>query len=230
MASVSPIKFRCFRCQKLLGVSRSKVGTVVACPQCAAELIVPEPADAAPTVPTTPSASSSDIKRISASQVEPGVVPWDRPPEPESGLQFPAVVTEPLTLRPDPPAYFKTNSRPAVETKPRPAPAPPLPEPAPLPQIQTVPASEAVSFPIIAPEPASIRDEPVARLAPSLSRDVSPRRNDVILPRTAVVLGSFLVLLGMVFAFATGLLLGRFVWAPGVRVASPMAPVVEPAR
>src|SRR3954454_10689258 len=44
MAGV-PIKFRCFQCNQLLGVSRSKAGSIVACPKCATELIVPAPDD-----------------------------------------------------------------------------------------------------------------------------------------------------------------------------------------
>ncbi|MBX6313707.1 MAG: hypothetical protein IRY99_12425, partial [Isosphaeraceae bacterium] len=39
-----PIKFRCFQCSTLLRVSASKAGTVVACPKCSVELIVPDPA------------------------------------------------------------------------------------------------------------------------------------------------------------------------------------------
>src|SRR3954464_1402489 len=44
MAGV-PIKFRCFQCNQLLGVSRSKAGSVVSCPKCATELIIPAPDD-----------------------------------------------------------------------------------------------------------------------------------------------------------------------------------------
>jgi len=39
--SEEPIKFRCYRCNKLLGVPARKVGSTVACPQCKAELQVP---------------------------------------------------------------------------------------------------------------------------------------------------------------------------------------------
>ena len=39
-------KFRCPECQKLLGVSPRKVGRLIHCPQCGAELIVPSIDDA----------------------------------------------------------------------------------------------------------------------------------------------------------------------------------------
>lgn len=38
-----PIKFRCVHCNKLLGIARRKAGTVVECPQCTQQLIVPTP-------------------------------------------------------------------------------------------------------------------------------------------------------------------------------------------
>ncbi len=39
-----PIKFRCYRCGKLLGASPRKAGSVVECPRCRAEIQVPAPA------------------------------------------------------------------------------------------------------------------------------------------------------------------------------------------
>jgi|GEM_PF-1041566 len=37
------LRFRCYRCNQLLGVSSRKAGTVISCPRCAAELKVPRP-------------------------------------------------------------------------------------------------------------------------------------------------------------------------------------------
>ena len=114
MASASPIKFRCFECSKLLGVSRSKVGMVVSCPQCGADLIVPDPAEPS-TEPNPPEPRPSP----SSSRIEPVVVPWDAPPVPEPTVGaipsaepvFPAIQTEPLSLRPDPPARTRSAAR-----------------------------------------------------------------------------------------------------------------------
>src|SRR4051812_14471549 len=54
----NPIKFRCYQCNQLLGVSRSKVGLTVSCPKCAADLIVPDP-DEGPESSSPPSALES---------------------------------------------------------------------------------------------------------------------------------------------------------------------------
>src|SRR4051794_28145012 len=42
-----PIRFRCAYCNQLMGIGRRKAGTVIRCPRCAGELIVPAP-DGAP--------------------------------------------------------------------------------------------------------------------------------------------------------------------------------------
>lgn len=38
-----PIKFRCYRCGKLLGAAARRAGSVVSCPQCGSEIEVPAP-------------------------------------------------------------------------------------------------------------------------------------------------------------------------------------------
>lgn len=42
-----PVRFRCAYCNQLLGIARRKAGTVVRCPTCAGQVIVP-PQDIAP--------------------------------------------------------------------------------------------------------------------------------------------------------------------------------------
>src|SRR5437899_2430519 len=37
-----PIRFRCAYCNQLLGIARRKSGTVVRCPTCAGQLVVPD--------------------------------------------------------------------------------------------------------------------------------------------------------------------------------------------
>ena len=38
-----PIRFRCAYCNQLMGISRRKAGTVVRCPTCAGQVVVPDP-------------------------------------------------------------------------------------------------------------------------------------------------------------------------------------------
>lgn len=37
-----PIRFRCAYCDQLMGISRRKVGTVVRCPKCSGQVVVPD--------------------------------------------------------------------------------------------------------------------------------------------------------------------------------------------
>jgi DNA-directed RNA polymerase subunit RPC12/RpoP len=41
MTTVERLKIRCYRCNQLLAVSPTKAGTVVACPKCKADLLIP---------------------------------------------------------------------------------------------------------------------------------------------------------------------------------------------
>jgi hypothetical protein len=52
-----PIRFRCAYCNKLLGIAKRKAGTVVRCPGCSGQVVVPTLAEAGlaaagPTAPT----------------------------------------------------------------------------------------------------------------------------------------------------------------------------------
>jgi DNA-directed RNA polymerase subunit RPC12/RpoP len=42
-----PIRFRCAYCNQLMGIARRKAGSVVRCPTCAGQVIVPVPANSA---------------------------------------------------------------------------------------------------------------------------------------------------------------------------------------
>jgi hypothetical protein len=43
-----PIRFRCAYCNQLMGISRRKAGTVVRCPTCSGQVVVPNPDTEAP--------------------------------------------------------------------------------------------------------------------------------------------------------------------------------------
>src|SRR5262245_42338757 len=38
-----PIRFRCAYCNQLMGIARRKAGTIIRCPKCAGQVIVPSP-------------------------------------------------------------------------------------------------------------------------------------------------------------------------------------------
>jgi hypothetical protein len=60
-----PIRFRCAYCNQLLGIARRKVGTVVRCPTCAGQVVVPdrdaEGLDKADDVPEQPLFERNDF-------------------------------------------------------------------------------------------------------------------------------------------------------------------------
>ena len=51
-----PIRFRCAYCNQLLGIARRKAGTVVRCPTCSGQVIVPaeQPEEGRPALPHAP--------------------------------------------------------------------------------------------------------------------------------------------------------------------------------
>src|SRR2546421_3288305 len=48
-----PIRFRCAYCNQLMGIARRKAGTVVRCPTCSGQVVVPDPGTAAEAGPAT---------------------------------------------------------------------------------------------------------------------------------------------------------------------------------
>jgi hypothetical protein len=182
-------KFRCYQCQKLIGAPASKFGKVVKCPTCKVELIVPLPeGEQPPPEPEDPDAFRPEEFGIhlEAERLS--------PPKPASTTSS---VLEPVG--PDPIAFLKTVAEvPPPETsepyEPKDSPDEPndldaLPEPKPEP---LVPRG---------------RTRSVAARTEAL-----PRARDVVLPRTAAVAYSLIGLLGLGFAFISGLLLGHFLW------------------
>ena len=223
-----PIRFRCFQCNKLLGVSRSKAGLVVACPQCSAELVVPEPVETASPPPSPTPKPTETTKSSSSSRIEPVVVLWDASPSADDSAHaaqaFPAVQLEPVSLRAEPAARPRPAARPAKASSRDDAEAVDVAAAMAMAVPRAViasPPAEQVVLPVLAVESPSLREEPAARGGPARSsgRERSVRRDDVVMPRTALILWSILVLLALVFAFAAGLLAGRFLWARGVVVA-----------
>jgi hypothetical protein len=209
----NPIKFRCYKCNQLLGVSRSKLGTVVACPKCATELQVPDPEDASASPPGSSSPAPAPIPETTSaflSALEAGLpvegsdsrVEIELEPEPE------------LVLEPEPEAEPEPIPRIPPTRAPEPLPPPVLPEPELVPVRSPAQEFGAARNSVRPPAPveplvAGIRVEP-----PSLVSERTPvvRSRDLVLPRAVVAFWSLFVLLALILAFLAGLLSGHYVW------------------
>ena len=88
-----PIRFRCAYCNQLLGISRRKAGTVVRCPSCAGQVVVPtleeagmeekeEPA--APGTAASPLFEGNELDKLleGAAGDQPSALPNAPPPRP----------------------------------------------------------------------------------------------------------------------------------------------------
>ena len=225
MAS-APIKFRCFRCNQLMGVSRSKAGAVVACPKCQVELVVPDPEESPANLGMSNPSSSNDGGvslvlldiRPEDIRAEPGHWVHSAEPSPLDAAPAPfEPFQQPITM-PQVAVAFEAY-QPVAEVAHGPAPLPAEP-----PQAQPPPQRIATpplppSRPVIAPQPANF-----APVLPTIQIDDSPgvvrsqrivpqlRSRDLVLPRSVVASWSLFVLCALALAFAAGLLAGHFVW------------------
>jgi hypothetical protein len=138
-----PIRFRCAYCNQLMGIARRKAGTVVSCPNCAGQVVVPGDDDAPPP-PMVPAPS-----------------PSPRATAPEKTENEPA-----LFERGDFDELFrkKAGSPPAPAPPPVHAPAPPASLPMPMKGSAAVPAAppapaataERFNFDLNRPQPQGI--------------------------------------------------------------------------
>lgn len=181
-----PIRFRCVYCEQLLGIARRKAGTVVKCPNCAGQLIVPPEDDAnvgdreGQTAAVTAKESSGSRKPAKAAVGSPE-------PAGEGGLLF---------ERSD----FDDLLRPAIERHQPERPAPrPKPTPAEEPPIDLADASADV----VLPSPASPFAAPI--IAP---KQAPPPRPGILLTPLRATLLCVVFVLAIAFAFGGGILLG----------------------
>jgi hypothetical protein len=229
-----PIKFRCYQCNQLLGVSRSKAGKAVNCPKCGTGLVVPDAGEvpAASVGPATGEATPAFLADLDAGlPIElADIRPEDIRVQSEEHWRMPPIAVE----APRPAAPPAPTAAPA----PAPAAAPPRPGfleslapgggasgPAPYdwtsvptPQVAPAPASAPAPAPAAAPAPTSSAADPVLppiRVEPpslATERTSLVRTRDIVLPRSVVATWSLLVLLAQALAFVAGLLAGHYVW------------------
>ena len=177
------LRFRCFQCDKLLGVSPSKAGRVVSCPACKAELIVPEPE------------GESQSSEFTASLMDGGLKPGD-----DTLIGFEAGIAgdSPTSILLGP-----TPARPIFSKEPETSIDVSLSSLAALAAIRQEPT-------VVTPETLpTIAIGPVGSIRPPEPRT---RSRDLAIPRGIVVAWSYLVLLAVLAAFGSGLLLGHYVW------------------
>jgi hypothetical protein len=175
-------KFRCYQCQKLIGAPPSRFGSVVKCPKCGVELIVPSPDEPSPEEEPDPDAFRPedlglrlDPEPISKPSVKILAAPEPIGPDPVAFLQ----TLDEVPAGPDPGAS-------ADESEPGPEVAPDLVEPGVEPLVPRKRGRSAL-----------------------MAVGPSPRARDVVLPRTAAVAWALFALLALAFAFTTGLLVGQ---------------------
>jgi hypothetical protein len=107
-----PIRFRCAYCSQLMGIARRKAGTVVSCPKCHGQVVVPHPnpEDEEPPSPHLPEQpplfEGADFDQVFAS---PGQV---TAPEPHSpAVLVPATGPAPTMDPAPPPMPLRANSQ-----------------------------------------------------------------------------------------------------------------------
>lgn len=134
-----PIRFRCAYCNQLMGIARRKAGTVVRCPSCAGQVVVPSPEGEAPAeapaagAPKEPLFERSDFDEIFQPAIErgrrrvhapePAPAPAAPPPLPRDPAAWeepaaPPAEAEPLAEPPPLPSPSSSPRRPGIQLSP----------------------------------------------------------------------------------------------------------------
>jgi hypothetical protein len=225
------LRFRCYQCNQLLGAPPKKAGSVISCPRCKAELMVPAPEEltASPDTATTsrnPAATGGALEGAGAASPE--AQPRTLPSFME---EIAAAIPDDLaSLRPED-IRVEAEFVDLVVTTPPPVPPPveppPAPEPA-LPAESSPPAETSASSTIalVNPTPAAGpgppgQEQALGAVLPQINIETSsilPRAqeiravHEVVLQPATVLAWSLLVLLSLPMAFLAGLLIGHFIW------------------
>jgi hypothetical protein len=127
-----PIRFRCAYCNQLMGIARRKAGTVVSCPNCSGQVVVPaedvvETSGSGPTAPpdkgSEPLFERGDFDDLFRSGKGMGAPSPPAPPPPPPPRPMAPAAAPPQQQAPMPPP-------PRLDfASPQPAPAPALPPP-----------------------------------------------------------------------------------------------------
>src|SRR5262249_7988838 len=115
-----PIRFRCVYCNQLLGIAHRKAGTVVRCPTCAGQVVVPSSEAAAATEKTETSSGEPFLfeKNDFAQLFIPGVVgsPAGQTPPPHAA-NGPAGALAPPPAAEAPAGAWGTHAEPPFDVE-----------------------------------------------------------------------------------------------------------------
>src|SRR5262245_3752774 len=118
-----PIRFRCVYCEQLLGIARRKAGTVVKCPNCAGQVIVPSPeGEDDPSDPEAPTAEAEPVQARQWATVPEKTAPAPPPARGDGGMLFERSdfdeLLKPALERKEPVAAGKANRTPRKPASP----------------------------------------------------------------------------------------------------------------
>lgn len=231
------LKFRCYQCNQLLASPPGKAGSIVSCPRCKAELVVPPPESAGPAEPRSgPVGKSSgratstlapprapvpsDIDEIAAA------IPADLADLRPEDLRVEAEFFKSLTREPDTtrdPAPFATAAEESVTLIPPPDAGPRAAPVSVYPEVGSAaahtPAPETPApVPWLAPPAPAIKPNPEVpnieiehpSILPS-NRETRPL-HEVVLPASVVLAWSLFGLIGIATSFLAGLMIGHYFW------------------
>ena len=230
------LKFRCYQCNQLLASAPGKAGSIVSCPRCKADLVVPAPESPAPADP-----ESSSVGKMSGRGADAHAAEADRPRRPRrnrgghprrpdrSPARGPAGRSR-VFPEPHPRARSPQGSRAGPLGRAEPAAAYPRSRRA-FPRHRPFsPAIETPAAPAARPEPrhaaalggpdsAAARpgkprcpaDRDRAPFHPPPNGEFHPVR-EVVLPASAVLAWSLFGLIGIATSFIAGLMVGHYFW------------------
>ncbi len=223
------LRFRCYRCNQLLGASSRRSGTVTECPRCGAELWVPMPEEPATSAATTatdapsppPSrgmGSSAAVKGTSGKassfmEETAAAIPDELAALRPEDIRVEAEFANRNIKTREPEAHSAPTTLQTIQTAqpvpmPRPVETPPQAPVRPDPPLQGA-VEQGQPATVIDTTLSAIRVEPPSILPPG--RDIRPVKEVVLQPAT-VLAWSLLVLMALPMAFLAGLLIGHFVW------------------
>jgi hypothetical protein len=232
-----PLKFRCYRCNQLIGVPPKRAGSVIACPKCKAELKVPEPQEQAAAV------GVGSFGQNSSPQPFPPGLPADLSPTSSPG-PIPSFMEEIAAAIPDDLASLRPEDirveaefADLVVTVSERGSSSPTATAAQVPGPTSEPLASARRPAVVAPRPINTVPDPspprfepleeppvdvaIGTVLPNINiepatilpagRETHPVSEVVLQPAT-VLAWSLLVLMALPLAFVAGLLMGHFVW------------------